>query len=944
MVISDKATRDTIRTEKNRSVVVEASAGTGKTTLITHRVKELVDSGIPLEKLAIVTFTRTAASELRTRIREILAPEQRHTMDQAWITTIDGFASRILREYFHLCNSAPEFSMETVHFSKSEIAILWDLFLADTEPSALRASAESLKNPGSSKLLEIAAGIEEFRWFCSSSPLGDTRAELEETRALWEKRLGSLIPLCSNPGDKLLKNIIDAIDSLGSKVPQKVKRSGGSEKNWGGKGPFKEVKDILGEYNDKGLKLILSYSVMIPLLPSLDKLVIPFVNKLRTAWDSDPTRLSFNDLLYKAMLAVSSSSELRHELDERFLHIFIDEFQDTSLVQVNLFSTLLGQSGLQKKLTVVGDPKQSIFGWRSADIETYKDTLLQLENGHALSKTIVVNFRSEISIINFVNALGSALFAGVPLEEEPFSCSYSPIEARPGATAGDEVTVYRLPDVSAGEMADIQAGRITELIEDPASTAILFRTKTHLDSLVQALDRKGIPYKVEASRDFHKRSEVRDTANLLRAVLCPSDKMALAGTFRSIFFGISDRDITLWRMGSPPDTVIAAEELLAKFRSVSLTLPPGPFMETLFHNTCLLTAVRESGYQVSRRLGNLKFILETAHNTADYALLLETLTGEAPMSSEEPSAPPETRCGVVTLSTIHRAKGLAWRHVILANPGNSFRNTAPPVLANSRELTAGVKMAGGLTANYSDLQAREKARSRAEYRRLLYVAVTRPRVKLDIFLPEKAKTNSPAIILNNALSAAEGFFKEEAVSPELKDNGVLRKKIPAGIHHNASDHFNLLYPESLPLFQPGREKQMRIGTEVHEILEFIDFGEPELWLKKNSEQLHHALEFPSDAISLAMRFFEIFNLEDATIVGREYPILTEGKQYYIDLLLLRNGIYEIVDYKTDREDPKKKSEDYREKQMLYVEVLKSTTEKEVKARLVFLHHGEVIDL
>ncbi|MEA3266672.1 MAG: UvrD-helicase domain-containing protein, partial [Candidatus Fermentibacteria bacterium] len=516
MVISDKATRDTIRTEKNRSVVVEASAGTGKTTLITHRVKELVDSGIPLEKLAIVTFTRTAASELRTRIREILAPEQRHTMDQAWITTIDGFASRILREYFHLCNSAPEFSMETVHFSKSEIAILWDLFLADTEPSALRASAESLKNPGSSKLLEIAAGIEEFRWFCSSSPLGDTRAELEETRALWEKRLGSLIPLCSNPGDKLLKNIIDAIDSLGSKVPQKVKRSGGSEKNWGGKGPFKEVKDILGEYNDKGLKLILSYSVMIPLLPSLDKLVIPFVNKLRTAWDSDPTRLSFNDLLYKAMLAVSSSSELRHELDERFLHIFIDEFQDTSLVQVNLFSTLLGQSGLQKKLTVVGDPKQSIFGWRSADIETYKDTLLQLENGHALSKTIVVNFRSEISIINFVNALGSALFAGVPLEEEPFSCSYSPIEARPGATAGDEVTVYRLPDVSAGEMADIQAGRITELIEDPASTAILFRTKTHLDSLVQALDRKGIPYKVEASRDFHKRSEVRDTANLLR--------------------------------------------------------------------------------------------------------------------------------------------------------------------------------------------------------------------------------------------------------------------------------------------------------------------------------------------------------------------------------------------------------------------------------------------
>lgn len=944
MVISDNATREAIRTEKNRSVIVEASAGTGKTTLLTHRVKELVDSGIPLEKLAIVTFTRAAASELRMRIREKLTPEQRRTMDQAWITTIDGFASRILREYFHLCNSAPEFAMETGHFSKSEMAILWDLFLADAEPSVLRASAESLKNPGSSKLLEIAAGIEEFRWFSTSSPLGDTRAQLEITRSLWGKRLDSLIPLCSDPGDKLLKNILDARDSLGSEVPQKVKRSGGSAKNWGGKESFKEVKVILKEYNDTGHKLISSYSVMIPLLPSLNKLVIPFVNKLRTVWDSDPTRLSFNDLLYKAMLAVSSSSELRQQLNERFCHIFIDEFQDTSLVQVGLFSTILGQSGLQKKLTVVGDPKQSIFGWRSADIETYKDTLSQLENGHALSETIVVNFRSEISIINFVNALGSALFTGVPLEEEPFSCSYSEIEARPGATTGDAITVFRLPDVSANEMADIEADRITELIEDPASTAILFRTKTHLDSLVQALDRKGIPYKVEASRDFHKRSEVRDTANLLRAVLCPSDKLALARTFRSIFFGINDRDITLWRKGSSPDTVIAAEELLAKLRSVSLTLPPGPFMETLFRNTCLLTAVRESGYQVSRRLGNLKFILETAHNTTDYALLLDTLTGEAPMSSEEPSAPPETRSGVVTLSTIHRAKGLAWRHVILVNPGNSFRNTTPSVLANARELTAGVKMAGGLTANFNDLAAREKARSRAEYRRLLYVAITRPRVKLDIFIPEKTKANSPADILNNALSAAAGLFKEESVSGQLPSHDVFKQKDPAGVYQGVSDEFNRLYPDCLPLVQPDKEKQMRVGTEVHAILEFIDFGEPELWLKKNGEQLRHALEFPDHAIPLAMRFFDIYNLEGAVLIGREYPLLVKGKQYYIDLLLQRNGIYEIVDYKTDREDAKKKAEDYREKQLLYAKALRDITGKKVIARLAFLHHGVIIDL
>jgi len=940
-MISDRVIREAIRTEKTRSVVVEASAGTGKTTLLTDRVKELVEGGISLDQLAVVTFTEAAASELRQRIREKLAPEHRRNMDQAWITTIHGFASRVLREYFHLCNGVPEFSMEAAHFSRAELEIQWDLFLAQATPSVLQASSESLQNPGSRSLLEIAGQIEKHRWFTSSAPVGDTHRQLTELINSWKLQMESLVPLCTDQTDKLLKNIQNTLDLLTRGVAVRVNLQGGSAVNWGGKQALSEVKDKLKEYNNRDLKLIQEYSAMLPVLPALENLVIPFANNMRSLWDSNPTRLSFNDLLHKAWTAVETSPELQAELNGKFSHIFIDEFQDTSLVQIKLFTELLGKTGLKTKLTVVGDPKQSIFGWRDADIETYKDTLEELKNNSALSETIQVNFRSETTIIDFVNSFGEILFNQVSPEEIPFSCDYSPIEPRHDAGQGTGVTVHRLFGDNAGEMAEFEAAAIADIIENPGSTAVVFRTKTHLDTLVQELDRRNIPYQVEVGRDFHKRQEVKDTASLLRAVLCPSDTYALAETFRSIYFGINDRDISLWRNNKTPQSVQDAESIIDSLREVARLLPPGPFMETLFWNTSLLPAVRDSSYQVTRRLGNLRFILETARAVPDYALVLETLLGMAPVSTDEPSAPPEGGTGAVTLTTIHSAKGLAWKHVILANPGSSFNNRFPSVLVNDRDLSAGVKTAEGATGLYHQLKLREKARSRAEYRRLLYVAVTRPRDRLDIFVPDSPAANSPAEILCNALAGSENFYSEVTVSGHNRTRAEKARKI---FPHPARkpDEFTVLYPDTEPEVQTAREKQMRLGTEVHRILELIDFDEPHLWMQNNREQIHSSLEFPEEASALALNFFSAFNITGAELLGREHPLLAGGKQYYIDLLIKRNGVLEVIDYKTDRADPYIKAQEYRNKLLLYRNTLERITGTRTVAKLVFLRSGVVI--
>lgn len=946
MITPDNNVRIAIQNELMRSVIVEASAGTGKTTLLTNRVKTLVEKGVPLKSLAIVTFTEAAASELRCRIREILSEDQVKVISQTWITTIHGFASKILREYFHLCKGAPEFSMETTHFSETELAIHWDIFLSTIPKKALQESAYALNNYGSANLLEIAKEIEKHQWLTDISFMGDTNLAYRSTLDRWEKELVRISLLCTNSSDVLLKSIVNTVNSFNSKPISiaKLNLRGGTHGNWGGKDSLKEIKAILKEFNSTGIDTISSLEAIIPVLPAVEHLVFPFVNQMRKTWFEDPTRLSFDDLLHKTWQAISTSSVLRKELNNRFAHIFIDEFQDTSLVQVKLFTDLLEKIGLESKITVVGDPKQSIFGWRSADIETYKDTLNRLESLNALSETISVNFRSAKSIINFINPFGQALFNQISNEEIPFSCSYSPIVPSPDAEIGEGVTVHYLPDIKpASEIARIEAEYITTLIKNPTKTAILFRTGTRLDALTQALDQKGITYKVEASRDFKDRQEVIDTATILKAILNPSDEFSLLQTYRSIFFGISDIDITKRKNGIISDSINKADILIEQLRISASNLSPFAFIQTLFANTCLLSSVKASGYQISRRLANLRHILETAYKTESYDLLLEILTGCAPISADEPSAPPENDTGAVTLTTIHRAKGLAWEHVILTNPGAHSNNKTSNVLVNDRAMKCGIKVGNGFSAYYTPQKKREIARSRAEFRRLLYVAVTRPKTKLDILLPEKCSELSPAGVLNKALNEAKDFFTKKQIPENLSQPFTPPTNIEK-IKSNNDDLFQNIFPNKLPPIDIQREQQMQLGTEVHNILEFIDFSNPEEWIKLNKANLLKTLCYPKLSIEYALKLFKIFDLTNAEILGREFPLILQGKQYYIDLLIRKDDIIEIIDYKTDLIDSEERVNKYRDKQLLYKRVIEETYGGKIKTYLVFLRTDKIVEI
>ncbi|PIE53447.1 hypothetical protein CSA37_01365 [Candidatus Fermentibacteria bacterium] len=946
--IPDLAVRKRIAAETENSVVVEASAGTGKTTLLTDRVCSIANSGIPLERLAVVTFTEAAAAELRIRIRENLLPEARKRLEQAWIHTIHSFASRILREYYHLCGTLPEFSNEASHFSNSEMEAAWDLFLACQEKSAMEPCAEALRSPGSSALLKIASRIERERWLESPKILGDPAEALKQLRSDWIARLEDLTELCTNKSDKKLVSIEKTLKCLKTSedsIP--LTNRGGSGRNWGGDETFNHVKERIAEIIRENRELPPAYRAMELLQPALVNLVFPFVNMIRTRWDSDPSRLAFDDLLYLAGKAVRESEPLRKTLYDSFDYVFIDEFQDTSLTQVNLFRDILGNAGLSRKLTVVGDPKQSIYGWRSADIETYKDTISELENKGALSETITVNFRSAVSVVNFVNSFGEALFQGASAGEAPFSSSYSPIDHAPSAKRGEGVHIHRLPEPNSengaihGIMA-LQAAKIAELITEPESTAILLRTRTHMDSILRELDLRGIPYRVEAGTDFDSRPEVKDFTFLLRYLLHPDDKISETRTLRSLFFGIDDRKITEWKLTEKPcSSIQKALELTEKLRAAARSLPADMLVRTIFSNTCLLETVKRSRYQAGRRLANMRFILEQAGKNRDPVMLLEILEGRSPVSADEPAAPPDSGSGAVTVSTIHRAKGLAWKHVITASPGTSFRSGSDPVLTDQRGKRLGLKLGKGFSADYYALKEREKNRQRAEFRRLMYVAVTRPKDRLDMFLLPSDSNSNPCGIISNALEQAEHF---KDITVEYEEVEALNDSSFAIPSESPGSPFKEICNFSFPQKVTERETAMLLGTEVHRILELIDMENPESWLKDNYESMQKSLKFPEKTIELARNFFSAFSLNNAAVIGREFPLTASGRFYYIDLLLERNGELEAVDFKTDTGNPEERAEFYREHQQLYIRELEKATGRKVRAFLVFLHHEVVIEI
>ena len=304
--------------------------------------------------------------------------------------------------------------------------------------------------------------------------------------------------------------------------------------------------------------------------------MLPIVREIRRAMRRRGV-VTFQDLLAEARDLLVSRPGMAARVRRRIDQLLVDELQDTDRLQCDLIATLAleGPEDERPGLFLVGDPKQSIYGWRNADLRAYEDLWRRVEAAGGARLGLTENFRSVPAILDEVTAAVEPVMIERPGLQPRFE-ALVPCERLAGATGfarGDRRPVehwvsWRADDGSGPAMAQTRSGDATLLEADAiardlarlhreeglpwGSAALLLRALSDLDDYLDAFRRHGVPFAVTGDRQYYRRREVIDAAALVRAVLDPGDHLALLTLLRSPAVGVPDAALVpLWIGGFP---------------------------------------------------------------------------------------------------------------------------------------------------------------------------------------------------------------------------------------------------------------------------------------------------------------------------------------------------------------------------------------------------------
>ncbi len=530
------------------------------------------------------------------------------------------------------------------------------------------------------------------------------------------------------------------------------------------------------------------------LTESIWELLIPFARDFRRRFAAQGY-ISFDGLLVRARDLLRDHPALRDELKQSFKAILIDEFQDTDPIQYEILLYLAEQRGqnaadwqsvrLQPgKIFVVGDPKQSIYAFRRADIQGYLDVVKKIilaQNG--VECPLRTNFRSHARILNTVNGM----FAALIREREALQPDYVPIEApRPNDDEPGAAQAFRRISfcrIESDKPLNSQAARRLEaehlarwlreevlgkaqildargepVVVEPRHVAFLFRKLTDVHLYLEPLRRSEIPYVVEGEKHFYATQEIVDAVNLLRAVSNPDDHSALVALLRSPIGGLSDLEIYElsrsrlldYRTATRHDARSTAkgDALCSLYRSLerlhreTRTLSVADAVHHIFATipVRILAARSFNGEQAVANIEKMRqqavvMSRSGAATLKEVAARLERRVVEVEEEGESMLA--EETLNAVKILSVHKAKGLEFPVVVLPDSRG-----AP----GARALDAGVQydwssnligLSAGEHLNLEAVYLEEKRRLREEeeQKRVFYVAMTRAREHVRISSP-----------------------------------------------------------------------------------------------------------------------------------------------------------------------------------------------------------------
>lgn len=811
------------------SAAVSAGAGSGKTSVLTERfLKELHPEKAAgrrvLSRLAAITFTERAAREMRDRIRDacrkklLACPEAEvdywlgllRELEEARISTIHSFCAALLRSRAVEAGLDPHFSVleaaqtETLLYKTTDNILRRRLADGDEEAinlvtlfglERLQTIIFSLLNHRReiawSAWLDLDAEQLAARWkaFFEESYLPQALQrikDLPEARTLLRLAAArvSTHQRMQQRFDQLREHLADLhrreqLDLVSEAAAVQYVH----HKHWTSKEAYEQFREAAEVVRKEISKITaLGDFTVEALRPAAARALQAFrlAAAVADAYEDEKRALAaldFDDLLLHAKRVLTKAENAKtpaHPTSQLQL-LLVDELQDTESLQVELIKALCDGNYHDGKLFVVGDCQQSIYRFRGAEPQVFRELCAEIPPEGRTPLTI--NFRSQPAILEFVNALFS----------EELGADYQPLRpARP--QLGPKPAVELLLAIAGGEReysfeeesfeepekvdaaacrrceAEWLARRIRELLESgeklvvdreekslravkPGDIAILFRALTDVEHYEEALQRHGIDYYLVGGRAFYAQQEIYDVLNLLRAIHSRCDEVSLTGVLRSPMFGLYDETLFflarhpqglaagLFAEKPPPELsaeqrrrTLRAAETLRRLRAIKDRLPVAHLLQEALRLTAY-DATLAAEFLGERKLANLHKLIDQARSfdragefhLADFITQLAEFVARLP--EEPPAATQPETTEVLKLMTIHQAKGLEFPVVFVPDlsrplnpqkPAAAFHPKLGPLLPDP-ETISGFEL-------FTEL---EKQEEQAESMRLFYVATTR---------------------------------------------------------------------------------------------------------------------------------------------------------------------------------------------------------------------------
>ncbi|MCS7026647.1 MAG: UvrD-helicase domain-containing protein [Bryobacteraceae bacterium] len=805
---ADEAARLRIRESLTESLLVEASAGTGKTTELVQRLVNLLQRGVArIERIVAVTFTNKAAGELKLRLRheldrrrgeasdleEIANLEQAIShLEEATIGTIHSFCGQLLRERPVEAGVDPSFEELDDSAARRVFSSVFRRWLQEKlnqESPGLRRALAHLAGRQARDFdytpvesLEFAAWrLAEWRDF----PAPWRRPTLERQKVIDE--LIESVQQIATQSDRYPQDVVEPFRELALWTEQSPRDYDMLEsllvklhRAW--KKDRKRAPDLRWFEALDQFQQVVEVDLAAQVRAELWEVVLRYEQQKQRAG-----QLDFLDLLLLTRNLLRDNQEVRNYFQQRFSCLLVDEFQDVDPLQAEILLLLCCEDPevsdwkavkpAPGKLFLVGDPKQSIYKFRRADVQLYQK-LRELLSGRGVATVqLRRSFRSVASIQECVNAafahefkadLTSAQVSYVPLEK-----SREDLPGQPAVIALPAPRPYGrnerlaksaiqacLPETVAGfidwllHKSNWRVGERggEELVPvRPQHICILFRRFTNFQvdvtrGYLQALEARNIPHLLVGSKMFHEREEIEALRAVLTAIEWPEDELSVFAALHGPFFAIPDVTLLRFRLqygrirplAELPENVEPefqpVREVLSLLAELHCERNRRPFAETVHR---LMEATRcwagfalwPAGYQV---LANVRRVIDLARQfesrrTVSFRAFVEELEAQAERADSAEAPVVEEGSEGVRLMTVHAAKGLEFPVVILADMTANLAAQNPERHVDSELGLCAMRLLQWSPQELKEAAQLEQARDQAEGIRVAYVAATRAR-------------------------------------------------------------------------------------------------------------------------------------------------------------------------------------------------------------------------